>query len=207
MKEIEKHTSREAVLYFSIFISSLLVVINIFRWKLIEILTVFLEPFLELIISVIFLAVLVWSIIYLGKNVRKLKYRALLPMGINLITLIIVIFVPFTNISCDLDFKLNLNDREKIVSMIQSGELKSYGKRLIQLPDEYKHLSKGGGEIAVEQDGETYKIFFYTFRGILDNFSGFAYISNDSELLHEDFNGDFHQIIKKREHWFWGSSR
>ncbi len=131
-------------------------------------------------------------------------------MIINLITLLIVIFVPFTDIMLDIDFKLNLNDREKIVEMVKSGELyneTSYGSHLIKLPEGYKHLSKGGGEIVVEQEGETLKIFFFTFRGILDNFSGFAYISDDSKLLNTDFNGDFDQILIKKDHWFWGASR
>lgn len=210
VKEKEKYTSRKLVLYFSIIMSGLLILINIFRWKLVEILTVFLEPFLELIIGATFLVVLIWSIIHFTKNVRKLKYKALLPMVINLIALVIVIFVPFTNIMLNLDFNLNLKDREKIVSMVQSGELKPeilYGQNLIQLPEEYKHLSKDGGEIVIEKDGDTLKIFFFTFRGILDNFSGFAYISDNSKLSQMDFNGDFDQIIKKREHWFWGASR
>lgn len=210
MKEREKNTSRKLVLYFSIIMSSLLILLNVFRWELVEVLTVFLQPFLELIIGVAFLVILTWSVIYFIKNIYKMKYKAVLPLVINLITIVIVFFVPFTSIIISLDFNLNLEDREKIISMVQSGELKSeslYGYNLIQLPEEYKHLSKGGGEIFIEKDGDTLKIFFYTFRGILDNFSGFAYISDNSELSQTDFNGDFDQIIKKREHWFWGGSR
>ncbi len=117
---------------------------------------------------------------------------------------------PCANTMLDLDFNTNLIDREKIISMVQSGELKpnvSYNQNLIQLPDEYKHLSKGGGDIMIEREGDTLKIFFFTFRGILDNFSGFAYIADNSVLSQTDFNGDFDEIIKKREHWFWGASR
>lgn len=160
--------------------------------------------------GVVFLAVLIWSIRHFVINVKKLKYKVAIPMTINLITLLVVIFTPFTDIMLNLDFKLNLKDREKVVSMVQSGELKpnvSYNESLIELLDKYKHLSQGGGEIIVHKDGERFKIFFYTFRGVIDNFSGFAYISDESRLLKTDFEGDFEQIKKEKEHWFWGASR
>ena len=48
----------------------------------------------------------------------------------------------------------------------------SHNASLIHLPKEYKHLSKGGGEILVEKTGKDLNIVFYTNRGMLDNFSG-----------------------------------
>ncbi len=54
MKEVEKNAIKKTVVYYSIFASSLLILISIFRWKLIETLTVFLEPILELVIGIFF---------------------------------------------------------------------------------------------------------------------------------------------------------
>lgn len=96
------------------------------------------------------------------------------------------------------------------MSIIQAGELSpnvSHNEGLIALPKEYAHLSKGGGEVLVEREGATLKVFFFTFRGVLDNFSGFAYISDNASLHQSDFNGDFHEITKKKDHWYWGSSK
>ncbi|MBU3128653.1 hypothetical protein [Clostridium tagluense] len=197
-------------LYFSIVSSFLLITINIVRWHLIEIITVFLEPLVELSIGLVFLASLISGVVYCVRTIRNEKFAALMPITISIVTILIVCFVPFTDIMLARDFNSNLKDREKVVSIIKTGKLVpniSHNESLIALPKEYAHLSKGGGELVVKMEGDTLKVFFYTFRGVLDNFSGFAYISDDTALYQGDFNGDFHQIKKKKEHWYWGGSK
>ncbi|MNR19056.1 hypothetical protein D3C85_1358200 [compost metagenome] len=49
-------------------------------------------------------------------------------------------------------------------------------------------------------------VFFFTFRGILDNFSGFIYSSSDQEPQQEDFGGDFKEIKRIDNNWYWVSS-
>jgi hypothetical protein len=194
-------------LYFSIISSVLLITINIFRWPLIEIITIFLEPLVELVIGLVFLAGLISGVVYCVRNNRL---AALMPITISIVTILIVWFVPFTGIALTQDFEANLKGREKVISIIQIRELSpnvSHNESLIALPKEYAHLSKGGGEVVVERDGDTLKVFFFTFRGLLDNFSGFAYISDNTELYQGDFNGDFQEIEKKKEHWYWGESK
>jgi hypothetical protein len=197
-------------LYFSIVSSVLLILINTFRWDLIEILTVFLEPFLELFIILMFLVSMISSVVYFIRHMRKERFRSIIPFTISIITILIVWFVPFTNIILTWDFNMNLKDREKVVSMINSGELVSnvsHNKSLIALPKEYAHLSKGGGEVIVEREGDRLKVLFFTFRGVLDGFSGFVYISDDSGLQEGGFSTDFLQIEKKKEHWYWAASK
>lgn len=209
--EVSREKKRNSiVLYFSIVSSVLFILINIFRWHLIEIFTVFLEPFLELFIVLVFLISMILSIVYFIRNVRKERYRSIIPFSISIITILIIWFVPFTNIILEIDFKMNLKDREKVVSMIQTGELVpdiSYNESLITLPKGYAHLSKGGGQVVVEREGEKLKVLFFTFRGILDNFSGFTYISDNSELQKGSFNADLHQVRKKKDNWYWISSK
>lgn len=133
-----------------------------------------------------------------------------MPITINMVTILIVWFVPFTGIAITRDFSANLKGREKVISIIQSGDLLSnvsHNESLIALPKEYAHLSKGGGEVVVERDGDTLKVFFFTFRGVMDNFSGFACISDNTELYQGDFNGDFLEIEKKKDYWYWGASK
>ncbi|MEK1832858.1 hypothetical protein AAAC51_39785 [Priestia megaterium] len=57
-------------------------------------------------------------------------------------------------------------------------------------------MSKGGGDIVVETKGKAKSILFFTYRGMLDNFSGFVYNPNDNKPSKSDFNGDFKQIKK-----------
>jgi hypothetical protein len=56
------------VLVFSVASSILLITIQIFRWSLVDILTPFLEPFIEIIIVCFFLAALIISGIYFFKK-------------------------------------------------------------------------------------------------------------------------------------------
>ena len=86
----------------------------------------------------------------------------------------------------DLDFKMHKTDREEVVSMVKGGKLKYNvpdSPSLIQLPKPYDHLSKGGGEVIAVKTGDSFTILFFTYRGMLDNFSGFVYTPNDKQTF------------------------
>lgn len=177
---------------------------------MIEVFSVFLLPFLEGPIILLFLGSIISSVVYFIRNGKKEKLRAIAPFTICVITLLIVWVVPFTKINLALNFNKNLEQREKVVSMIQTGELMpnvSHNQSLIALPKEYAHLSKGGGEVVVEREGDKLRVLFFTFRGVLDSFSGFVYISDDTKLQEGNFNTGSLQIEKKKEHWYWGAAR
>lgn len=178
-------------------------------WELVDILTPFLAPFLILALWILFFIVFFWSILHF---IRKKRYKNLFsftPALLQLITLIIIFTVPFTTIMLDLNFKRHSQERMDVVSQVMSGELKpapNENARLILLPDHLQHLSKGGGRIMVEHnDGATY-VFFFTYRGILDNFSGFMYRSDDTPPQKGDFGGNYFQTELKGEHWYWVAS-
>ena len=62
-------------------------------------------------------------------------------------TILLMIIIPFNQIVIDIDFKTNKSGRNEVINKIQDGILKpnvSYNSSLIHLPDQYKHLSKGG---------------------------------------------------------------
>lgn len=192
-------------LIISLFVSHLVIVMQIIRWELVDILTPFIEPLLELLIVVGFFGVFCWSLLNFAVHITKSLHRALLPLAIQLITVLIVILVPFTKIVVTFDFIVNLKAREKVVEMVQSGQIEpyvSYNDDLMLLPKQYEHLSKGGRIIV---DDGTSKIFFFTFTGVLDNFSGFIY-SEHGPPQSNDFNGDFVEIEKLRDHWYWAAS-
>jgi len=196
-------------------ISSLLIIfINLYRWDLIDLFTVFFEPLLELAIQGIFFATLIFSIRYLilelrTNNYRELKsYRFMVPIFIALLTFLITIQIPFNELSIHNNFEKHYEQREKVVTMIKGGELNSNSStnNFIQLPPEYEHLSRGGGKVMVRREDGVIKVFFFTFRGILDSFSGFMYSSDNQRPTRNEFNGDFKEFEKFREHWFWGAS-
>ena len=133
--------------------------------------------------------------------------RAFIPFTISIITILIIQFVPLTIIADAWDFKANLKDREEVVSMIKTGELVS-NKRLISLSKEYAYLSRGGGEIIVEREGDTLKVFFFTFRGmLLSGSTGFIYVSDDSQIQSGDFRMFFLKVKRIKENWYWVVSK
>jgi hypothetical protein len=209
MESSNKQRQIPLLLYFSAISSITLILLTIYQWHLVDLVTVFLMGPVLLLVWALFISISIWSIVYAVRTTKKNGLISLIPLLFSVVTILIVTFVPFTDIMLTSDFEKNLEQREYVVSLIQSGELKpnvSYNESLIRLPLKYRKLSKGGGEIMVEREGETLKVFFFTFRGVLDNFSGYAYISDDSELQEDDFFGDFKQINKVKEHWYWGSS-
>ena len=103
-------------------------------------------------------------------------------------TLLIIVFVPFTDMSVYASFHLKLLSREDIVQ--QAGTLKNnvdYNNEMIHLPTGYPNVSSGGNDILVEGENGNLSVFFYTFRGILDNFAGIIYKENNQPPTADDF--------------------
>ncbi|WP_078410506.1 hypothetical protein [Priestia abyssalis] len=191
-------------LFFLALVSSILVVLyKFFEWQIVEILTPFLMPLLWLLVFGFFFVITIRTVITLLKN-KNWK-----PFVIQLVTILLWLFFPFTQVLLDIDFKMNKSEREEVVSKVENGTFKpnvSYNSSLIHLPEEYDQLSKGGGEIVVEKNGDSSSILFFTFRGILDGFSGFVYSPTDQRPSRNDFDGDFKEIEKLDEHWYWVAS-
>ena len=207
MEAEEENGCRHLLLYASITIGIICCIVSFTRITLLNILTPFIEPFLELFLFFVLFTVSIISFFFSVFGVRKYGWKAFGPIAVNVLTFFLVFFFPFEEISTALDFKINMSAREKVVSMIQAGELTvNESSRLISLPPMCKYLSANEGKVLVEQDGETLKVFFYTYCGPLDNFMGFAFISDNTPLMNDSFRGDFKVIKKKKDHWFWGFS-
>ncbi len=187
-------------IYFSVLSSVMIIGTGIFRWTLMDIFTPFLGSILMLVIWGLVIIVLttsiVLSLIFLVTTVRRNKFIAAIPLTICLFVVLGAYFIPFTKLSVSYDFRTNISKRVEIVEQIQTGQLKitpTYGENMsaVVLPSEKAYLSKGGGEVLYQNDGSTTSVFFFTFRGILDNFSGFIYRSDENEPFPTDFGGSY----------------
>ncbi|WP_375346888.1 hypothetical protein ACEWPB_10320 [Priestia megaterium] len=185
-------------------ISSLFVIlVSLFQWDLVDIITEFLMLPIWLFVYAFFIIMTIWTLIHLFK---KRKWQ---PFVIQLITISLWFFFPFNQVNLDLNFKIHQDKREEVATKIENGVIKpnvSDSPSLIQLPKKYTQLSKGGGDIVVETKGKAKSILFFTYRGMLDNFSGFVYNPNDNKPSKNDFNGDFKQIKKVHKNWYYVSS-
>jgi hypothetical protein len=194
---------RNRLLLLSLISSLLVILVSLFQWDLIDIITEFLMLPIWLFVYAFFIIMTIWTLIHLLKN-RKWQ-----PFVIQLITILLWFFFPFNQINLDLNFRIHQDKREEVATKIENGVIKPNvpnSPSLIQLPKEYTQLSKGGGDIVVETKGKAKSILFFTYRGMLDNFSGFVYNPNDNKPSKSDFNGDFKQIKKVHKNWYYVSS-
>ncbi|MBU8690345.1 hypothetical protein KM918_23865 [Priestia megaterium] len=194
---------RSRLLLLSLISSLLVILVSLFQWDLVDMITEFLMLPVWLCVYAFFIIITVWTLIHL------LKSRKWQPFVIQLITVALWFFFPFNQVNLDLNFKTHQDKREEVTAKIENGVIKpnvSDSPSLIQLPKEYTQLSEGGGGILVETKGKTKSILFFTYRGMLDNFSGFVYDPNDHKPSKGDFDGDFKQIEKVHKNWYYVSS-
>lgn len=166
------------IFIFSIISSILLVLIYAFKWSLVEIITVFLMMPLYGFVWLFFIVCLVFSLTGL-LDFKSIGIKCFVPLGVHVVALILVAYVPFTMLWLKADYMINKEQREQVVDKVLNGELQpnvKYNASLINLSDGYPRLSRGGNDIVVEDhEGLTY-VFFFTFRGVLDNYSGYLYV-------------------------------
>ncbi|WP_419884023.1 hypothetical protein ACN6MY_11450 [Peribacillus sp. B-H-3] len=191
---------KNKILQLSIISSVLVILYMFFQWKIIDIVTPFLILPVLLLVFGFFIYITVRAIISFFKN-KNWK-----PIVIQVITILILFIVPFNQIILYIDFKINKSEREQVAKMVENGELTpdvSNNSSLIHLPKKFEHLSSGGGEVVVEKSGDGYNILFFTYRGIMDNFSGFAYTPNDQKPSKKAFDSDSKDIEKMGENWYF----
>lgn len=172
---------------------------------------IFFAFFIELGLLVVFIASLTVSIIFAHKHKKNFGNKVFIPLLINVLTFLTVVFVPFTDIAIRRNFTANKGAREEVIRSINSGQIKPnvpHNKMLIHLPDKYTGLSSGGGDVKFADTQEGTAVFFYTFRGILDNYSGFAYCPSEKVdcTKHFAYENDIMQVEKIDKNWYWLAS-
>ncbi len=185
-------------------ISGIIIIIyNLTKWYLVQLVTPFFMPFVSIAIYGSFFIIFIVGII------NFIKCKNWKPLVIQLIIIIICIYVPFVKIYMKLDFIIYKEDRKQVIELIEQKKLipnVEYNSKMIHLPKQFVSTSKNGGDILVQEKENSTLIFFYTYRGILDNFSGFIYSFNDIKPIKSDFNSDFKEIIKVEKNWYYVTS-
>ncbi len=191
---------------FAIISSLLLILLSAFQWSLVEIITVFLMMPLSGAVWLFFIVCMISSLTCLLKF-KDIGRKSITPIGIQVIAFLLVIYVPFTMLWLKGDYILNKEQRAVVVAQVLNGELKpnvEYNSSLIHLSDDYSGLSRGGNDIIIEShEGLTY-VFFFTFRGILDNYSGYLYVpEGGSAEMYSDLNeADMTEIKHIENNWY-----
>lgn len=196
-------------------VGSVCVAITIFSDSLIILVGGFSALVWALVLIALFVCFLAWAAVHAVIRVRRDGLRAGLPLCVGGVSLVCILVISSSDIPRNTDFSLNRAQREAVVAQIRAGTLKpnvSYNPDLISLPFPYVYLSEGG-EISVYKVGRVLTIYFYTWRGVLDNFTTYIYQSNADDLTAHSVNGlvllngdRFSSMQRLASHWYWAVS-
>ncbi len=206
--EIRKNFFNSSSFKLSMTLWVLLILLSIFRWFSFGTLVVFLINPLSILIFLFSVVCLFWIPIYAVRNYKNYKLKVLLPLPLCLLALYILIFDPIFNFKTQLNFSQNKIEREAVISDIRQEKLertKSFETSyIVSLPNGKENLSDDG-EVLISTKDKKLRVFFYTFRGVLDNFSGFIYTEVPNDPSPETLNCEPTQIKKKSDNWYWVS--
>ena len=176
------------------------------QWYLVDLLTPFIVAPLMLVAGLLLPLLSLASLVYLAVRFGRSPIRAFAPLAINITTLLTVTFVPLHSLALDLQFAVDLPRYSQVIALIEESAISPDEWGRASLPERYESLSRGGGDIIIERAEDHLYVFFYTYRGILDNFSGFMYRSDGSAPRQYDLGGDWQEIEPLRPNWFFCAS-
>ena len=147
------------------------------------------------------LALMLASIGFLIANAGDGLKTAVMPLFINLGTVIILLFVPFDSLWDQLSYRWQIPYYKQVASMVESGAVLPDVTGTAVLPVNYDHLTENG-RIQIMQKEEATEILFITEQQ--DHFfAGYLYISDNTPPQTGDFNGQWRMIVQKQANWFY----
>ena len=102
---------------------------------------------------------------------------------INLAVLLVIVFVPYTEIK----FFLNQDEYNDVIQLINDKQIQPGDTGFALLPKHYTHLSRCGGEVMIDQKDNVTRVLFFTYRSAWDDFRGYVYRSDDNLPQDNDF--------------------
>lgn len=185
----------------------LLLFVSMFEWTIVNAVT----PFIALpLFGLAWLMIIVMTLWSLGYAYRcRIEGRsALAPLTICLGAILAAIYIPFTRLWLYANFHLKEEARTLVVAKIRAGELLpnvARNSKIIVLPG--SGVSDGDA-IVVEGRQDNPYVFFFTYRGILDNYSGFLWVPNGgSPTGFSDANDAGTEIVPYGGHWYFLAHR
>lgn len=192
-------------LVFAALASILFGLLSYYQWSLIDEVTPFGLVFIWIPIGACFFLSVISSLTCFTL-IKKIRLVVFIPIAINALAY----FIPYTRMWVSADFAKHKYERDTIVTAVEQGRLTpnvEEDDQLIALDEGYPAVSMGGNEIVVEDhDGKKY-ILFFTFRGLLDNYSGFLHVpaGGNPSVFWNLKDEQSSQIVPFGENWYWTS--
>jgi len=183
----------------SIISSLMILMLKFFHWTLNEMLSSFQFFVFSTFAYSVFLIVAAIALVVLFAH-KDWKHMVIQGVAVMLFFLI-----PFDQVVLDADYHSTEEQRAAVVDMVLKDELTPINSghvgSVIELPDQYKHLSVDG-EVYIETDEDRTSLLFLSDGGFLDSFAGIVYCSTNEEPQTGDFNGHYRAVNKVEDHWF-----
>jgi hypothetical protein len=177
-----------------------------FEGDLFRILTPFFAPFFLLFIALGYLVLSVASFLYIPFQIRVLRWRAFIPVAVNLLTFLIAynFYDELGNLRVDIGFRINerrFNQAANWVTQsIQIGDLDLDERSdTVILPKEYKSLADDGRVWVTNKYG-VISIFFSRGGGMFEYGPGYKYRSDNAYPPIED--GDIVCVRRIKTNWY-----
>ena len=147
-----------------------------------------------------------WSVFQLTR-IRRYGVSFAFPLIVCALTFSALVYVPFTQLWLEGNFRLYLANRERIVARVEAGELApnvAYNANLIAL-DEHQPAVSAGNDIVVEKSDEGTYVLFLTSRGLKHYFSGFLHVPSggDPAKFYEFDDQPPKQSVRYGKDWYF----
>jgi hypothetical protein len=116
--------------------------------------------------------------VFLLTRIRSHGMKFASPLVVCALTFAALACVPFTQVWLQVNSRVHLSDRARIVARVEAGELSpnvDYNPNMIALGANAPAVSDGN-DIVIDQTGAGTYVLFLTSRGIRHYFSGFLHV-------------------------------
>ena len=144
------------------------------------------------------------SVVHIYKRYKETRVKIFLPLILSVTLIFLLIDRPLSPLFQNVEFSFKLEKREGVARQIINGEIKPSNDSgdLFLVPKKYNNSSLSDGNEVMKMND---KLFFFTVRGILDNFSGYVFSPSGLEPTNEDVQATIIWMRKMSNNWYYVS--
>lgn len=183
----------------ALFFSMSFMLLQIFKWRIRESLTVFIYPIFKIIVICLLVTSLVVSAVYAITKIQEQKRKVLVPLVVQLVIIVFTCVCFNENMLRYYNYKIYKDERSALVEDIMNGDVQVDEMGNVLYDASYNLDSETF--IKLIDNGEQKGVYFCTFSGITNSSSGYFYSIGEELYYMADY--DFKVIKDFDEDWFY----
>jgi hypothetical protein len=141
------------------------------------------------------------TLIHVPLQWRKNGERSALPLLVSMTGALVAYGILLLSWSSDLSFYPHLNGFNEVIGLIETNQIQPDKQDNAVLPPQFKYLSESGS-IRIHKEKEITSVLFYGSRGILGEFWGYAYRSDNSSPTDFLWCDNWRLLRQPQANWF-----